>query len=429
MKTRYSALIFGILLSLSVEAQRNCHTVEYNRKLAVENPHTALAIQDAEARAEAYLAAGATAQLRDTSVNELINIPVVVHVLYNNPLQNISDEQILSQIQALNNDFTNQNEDRSNRPGAFKNLSADVRIRFCLAQLDPQNRRTTGIERKFTSVSTFWADDAMKIVSRGGLAAWNSRRYLNVWVCPMNNRTLGYATSPGSPSELDGVVISFDVFGTMGSLRANFNKGRTLTHEVGHWLGLKHIWGDTDCGDDDVDDTPRQKSYNFGCPSFPRITPCSETAFGDMFMNFMDFSDDACMNMFTHGQKKRMRAFLAAGNARNQLLNSFACDSSLVSGGPTGNTGGNSDGIPAANPKPVSVFPNPASGQITVISRLPVSATGQTLRMLTLQGRCLMQTTLLSPRVSLTLPYLPSGVYYVEVHSGDVREVQKLVVR
>src|SRR5699024_2630864 len=132
-----------------------------------------------------------------------------------------------------------------------------------------------GIVRKHTNVSSFMGEDGMKFSGSGGDDAWDSKRYLNIWVCSLFGRSLEYATPPGGPADKDGVVINFDVFGTTGSLRANFDKGRTATHEVGHWLGLRHIWGDETCGNDEVDDTPRQLSYNFNCPSFPHVTSCS----------------------------------------------------------------------------------------------------------------------------------------------------------
>ncbi|RZM06713.1 MAG: hypothetical protein EOO88_52935 [Pedobacter sp.] len=138
----------------------------------------------------------------------------------------------------------------------------------------------SGIIHKQTSVESFMSD-AMKYSNAGGDDAWDSRRYLNIWVCNMFGRSLGFATMPGGDPAKDGVVINFDVFGTIGSLRPSFDKGRTATHEIGHWLGLKHLWGDDDCGSDDVDDTPPQRSYNFYCPSFPHTTVCSVNGNGD----------------------------------------------------------------------------------------------------------------------------------------------------
>lgn len=261
---------------------------------------------------------------RDTGFNEIITIPVVVHVVYNTAIQNISDEQINSQISSLNKDFSLQNQNSASIPAPFKQFAADVKIQFVLAKVDPMGRPTTGIIRKSTTKTSFSPDDAVKFSGAGGSDVWNSNKYLNFWVCNLGGNNLGYASVPGSSPDRDGVVIAYNVFGTVGTLRAPFNKGRTATHEVGHWMGLKHIWGDTNCGTDDVDDTPRQKSFNYGIPVFPQLSDCSENGNGDMFMNYMDLTDDACMSMFTNGQKRKMRGVFAAGGYRNEMLNSTA---------------------------------------------------------------------------------------------------------
>ena len=254
---------------------------------------------------------------RDTLNNEVIVIPVVVHVLYHTAIQNISDEQVLSQIRVLNNDYRRLNADTINTPFPFKNVAADTRLVFCLAKVDPNGRYTPGIIRKHTNEEVFLADDAMKFSSSGGDNAWDSKKYLNIWVCNLFGRTLGYSVYPGGPADKDGVVIKCDVFGTTANVAAPYNKGRTATHEIGHWLGLKHLWGDADCGDDGIDDTPTQQTYNNYCPSFPHTSSCSINLYGDMFMNFMDFTDDACLNMFTQGQKNRMRSTFALGEPNN----------------------------------------------------------------------------------------------------------------
>ncbi|MEO7562509.1 MAG: zinc metalloprotease, partial [Ferruginibacter sp.] len=230
---------------------------------------------------------------RDTLSNEIINIPVVVHILYQAAGQNITDAQVLSQLNVLNQDYQLKNLDAANIPAAFKSIAADVRINFCLARVDPNGRSTQGIIHKYTS-KEYFLDEGMKYSAQGGDDAWDSKKYLNIWVCYLFGRSLGFASLPGGPADKDGVVINYDVFGTMGT-RAPFNKGRTATHEIGHWLGLKHLWGDEACGTDDVDDTPSQRFSNFNCPSFPHVTSCSPNGNGDMFMNYMDFTDDACM--------------------------------------------------------------------------------------------------------------------------------------
>ena len=404
---------FIALLSLTAtQAQRICGTTNYT-KTVHSSKQTA-----AEAKGGVRLVA------RDTLANELINIPVVIHVLYNSDVQNISDEQIKSQLVSLNKDFNNQNNDRVNTPAAFKSVVANCNIKFCLAQVDAMGKRTTGIERKFSNTAVFNADDAMKIESRGGIKAWNSKKYLNIWICGLNSRSLGYATSPGSAAEIDGVVIAYDVFGTIGNLRAPFNKGRTASHEVGHWLGLSHIWGDDNCGDDGVYDTPRQKSYNFGCPSFPRVTDCSETANGDMYMNFMDFVDDACMNMFTLGQKQKMRALFSANNSRNGFLTAFGCDSNAVQSGPTVT---DTTIVPVVLPLQVTIYPNPTQATLNIEVAKFVSNTNNTVCIYNAIGAIVYTKQINTAKTSIQVATLPAGMYTVVINSGTEKITKKLV--
>ena len=240
-------------------------------------------------------------------------IPVVVHVVHNtgSPEQNISDAQINSQILVLNRDFRKRNSDVSTTPSVFLPFTADARIEFELAKTDPQGNTTSGITRTQTTATSFTDDDGVKAGSSGGQDPWSVDKYLNIWVCNLQP-WLGYAQFPGGPAATDGVVITHTAFGTTGSAAAPFNLGRTATHEIGHWLNLRHIWGDdgTGCnGSDFVDDTPNQGGPNYGTPTFPRIT-CENDPNGDMFMNYMDYVDDAAMVMFTEGQLERMQATL-----------------------------------------------------------------------------------------------------------------------
>lgn len=239
-------------------------------------------------------------------------IPVVVHVLWNTPNENISDAQVFSQLVVLNDDFRARNPDKINVPDAFAPVVADTNIEFVLATTDPDGQPTNGITRTRTQRTSFLTDDAMKFTARGGVDAWPTDRYLNVWVCDLGDGLLGYAQFPGGPAETDGVVILHTAFGTEGTAQAPFNLGRTTTHEVGHWLNLFHIWGDSnDCsGSDLVDDTPPAQLPNFGQPSFPHVS-CNNGPNGDMFMNYMDYVDDAAMFMFSQGQAARMEAALA----------------------------------------------------------------------------------------------------------------------
>ncbi len=407
----FCTILISCLFFTATQAQRICGSAEYAKKL-LSNPIIKNSIRLSEKQVTTSLKPAAP--LRDTVANEIINVPVVIHVLYNTTAQNISDAQILSQLTALNKDFSNQNADRINTPEVFKNFSADIRIQFCLAQVDPAGNRTGGIIRKQTNATSFTADDAMKNSLSGGDNAWDSKKYLNIWVCTLGSRSLGYATPPGGPVDKDGLVIAYDVFGTTGNLRVPFNKGRTVTHEIGHWLGLKHLWGDANCGDDEVDDTPQQQSYNFGCPSFPHVSSCSPNSNGDMFMNYMDFSDDACMNMFTMGQKKRMRALFAAGNLRNSFLTSFACDSTLVQAGPLPTT-------PASTSTAVDIFkvyPNPVQSVVTVEYKPAADMQVKSIRIYSTVGVNVFTGALSKEKTTFNLLLLSPGLYIVRIGEG-----------
>ena len=243
-------------------------------------------------------------------------IPVVVHVVYNLPAENVSMGQINSQIKVLNRDFRATNPDKSQVPTVWKGLVADTNIEFVLAKLDPQGNPTNGVTRTKTERTEFGTNDSVKFTGSGGQDAWPTNRYLNIWVCKLGGNVLGYAQFPGGPSETDGVVITHTGFGTVGTAAPPFHLGRTATHEIGHWLNLRHIWGDTeDCsGTDFVADTPNAAGPNLGSPTFPSIT-CGNGPNGDMFMNYMDYSDDPALVMFTSQQALRMAAVLE--NERN----------------------------------------------------------------------------------------------------------------
>src|SRR2546421_1565185 len=242
----------------------------------------------------------------------LITIPVVVHVVYKTDAENISDAQVASQIDALNRDYRLQNDDKSAIPGVWQGLATDVNVEFALATKDPAGKKSTGITRTKTTRDSFGTGDSVKMKAGGGHPAWPRARYLNLWTCNLRDGLLGDAQFPGGPAKTDGVVILYTAFGTTGAVQSPFNLGRTATHEVGHWLNLRHVWGDrSDCGGTDfVTDTPNAQLPNYGKPKFPHIT-CNNGPNGDMFMNYMDYVDDASMTMFTAGQVARMNATLA----------------------------------------------------------------------------------------------------------------------
>ena len=257
---------------------------------------------------------------------QVIVIPVVVHVLYREAPDNISDAQILSQIEVLNDDFRLRNADRSNIPPAFKAAAGDPLVEFALAQRDPHGQPSTGITRTRSEATAFPYDgspnatrrlDALIKFAPSGADAWPRDDYLNLWVCPLEGGLLGYAQFPGGAAATDGVVIRSNAFGKVGNVMNHYNLGRTCVHEVGHWLNLLHIWGDDGDGclrSDKVADTPNQGGPNEGAPTYPSPS-CHNGPNGDMFMNYMDYVDDKAMYMFSRGQIERMNATLAGPRA------------------------------------------------------------------------------------------------------------------
>ncbi|MCK0112454.1 zinc metalloprotease [Ornithinimicrobium sp. F0845] len=290
-----------------IPATRTCATDRVHERLLREVPGYAERRATCENQAwRAERGAGTAGRAGVTT------IPVVVHVVHRTDEENISEEQIASQLETLNADFRNLNLDGGTVPAPFAGLRGDARVGFELATTDPAGNPSDGITRTRTTVEGFTDDDAVKAAATGGADAWPADHYLNVWVAQLAAGLLGYAQFPGGPDATDGVVITHTACGSTGTATAPFNLGRTATHEVGHWLNLRHIWGDdgTGChGTDFVDDTPNQGGPNTGKPLFPVIS-CNNAPDGDLFMNYMDYVDDDSMMMFTHGQVTRMQVAL-----------------------------------------------------------------------------------------------------------------------
>jgi hypothetical protein len=288
--------------------QRSCAQMVVHELLAETVPDYRERRLAAEAATKETITSGEAMRV----VAQQITLPVAVHVVHGSDEQNISDAQVKSQITVLNRDYRAKNRDRNQVPEVWKSLVIDSNIDFALATKDPDGKATTGITRTATTVTSFGPDNSVKSTSTGGVEPWPTDRYLNIWVCNLGSNLLGYAQFPGGPPETDGVVILYSAFGSRGTVAPPFDKGRTATHEVGHFLGLRHIWGDrNDCtGTDFVVDTPPAEHANMGKPSFPHVT-CNNGPSGDMFMNYMDYVDDDTMFMFTTGQVARMNATLA----------------------------------------------------------------------------------------------------------------------
>ncbi|MBL8001237.1 MAG: T9SS type A sorting domain-containing protein [Flavobacteriales bacterium] len=315
------ALTLALLLGGDALAQRSCAAMDVLDQQIASDPQRALRLQQIEQFTQQY-----AVQSPDGSARAVVTIPVVFHVVYRTAAENISDAQIQAQVAQLNADFARLNSDAGNTPSAFTGVAANTQIQFCLAQRDPNGNATNGIVRKSTTVTSWSTNDAVKYTAQGGDNAWPASSYLNIWSCNLGSGLLGYAQFPGGTAATDGVVLLYSSIGSLSApgTSAPYNYGRTATHEVGHWLNLRHIWGDATCGSDLVNDTPTHNTANYGCPTYPHLSTCSGAPV-EMTMNYMDYTDDGCMNMFSAGQSTRMNALFATGGARVGLTTSLGC--------------------------------------------------------------------------------------------------------
>lgn len=252
-------------------------------------------------------------------------IPVVFHIVLPDP-NVVTDAQILAQLDTLNRDYAGVNGDSSRIPSYFKSLFGKSGLQFCLAQRTPNGEITNGIDRVVTRQTSFNnTTDAVKRTSTGGQDIWDGSRYYNIWICVLSNGVVGYGTFPGDgPPDEQGVVI--DYRSLPGGSFSGFNTGKTLTHETGHYFNLYHIWGDdngTCAGSDFVDDTPNQSNSTSGCFNGVRFDACTPAGNGIMYQNYMDYSSDQCLVMFTPQQVLRMET--AVSVYRLSLLSSDAC--------------------------------------------------------------------------------------------------------
>ena len=409
---RFLTLIIAIILSigtLNSFAQRNCGTTNYQLYQISENPLLEQKIKKQEVEIQNWI------KNAKASETEVVYIPIIFHVLYNSTTTNISDAQILSQMEILNIDYSRKNLDAINTPAMFATLAADARIQFCLAHQTPNGNWTDGITRTSTTKTTFnMPSNEAKYNSKGGVDAWDTDKYLNIWIVPeiidgAIMGVLGYAQMPGGNSATDGIVIGYKFIGNIGTVSAPFNKGRTLTHEMGHYFNLYHIWGDDfgSCsGSDFVDDTPNQASKNFGCPTHPHIS-CSNN--GDMFQNYMDYTNDTCMNLFTKGQRDRMLA--ALNTQRGDLLTSGVCHANYLK---------------KDNDLEFNIFPNPANKQINIKINNTESIN---IQIIDISGREIFFKEFETNKISINTSELTNGIYFLKIKSNTQIGFKKFIIQ
>lgn len=421
------------VFALNTVAQEQCATMPAYYKY-MQDPQRQQAMQAVETKARQWLN-NPQNNISANRKNAVIRIPVVVHVLYKNATQNIHDSLIHSQISVLNECFRKQNANYLNTRAVFDTLGADTEIEFCLASEDPAGYPTTGIIRKQAPSNAqfdpLFGFDNMKKPSKGGDTAWANTTYLNIWIGDMSifnsAFVLGYATFPGGDPALDGVVIQYDYIGR--NAKPNF-LGKTTVHEVGHWLGMRHIWADDDNGQnpqsvycdstDFVDDTPNAGPKSSTDCNLTKNTCSVESSYWgtidppDMVENYMDYSADACMTMFTKGQKARMYAFLNTDPARMAITSSTAACQPVVIGLNENNT----DEL-------FKVFPVPSGNEITLKTR---AADQMTFSILSIDGRVINSGFISGQQTKLDVSVLPVGVYFVKLETAQGSEIKKFVI-
>jgi len=460
MKTLFSCCIALSYLMISIipaQAQQQIDPCGFERAVDhMEDQHPGYedaidyTIQKAKAKANS----------RGASNDSILQIPVVVHIVHENQTENLPDSLIYNQIEVLNRSFRRNNPDTTDTRAVFDTLAGDARIEFYLADENPSGNPTTGITRTQTTKSSFFnftggtqSIDEIKSDADGGKSPWPTNEYLNMWVGDVGGAVLGFAYPPvGAPdsmwssgqlpndSSVSGVVVHYEAFGrnnplTSGPQLGRADEGGTAVHEVGHYLGLRHISGDGDCtADDYIDDTPSQNGQGGGllggghhqtCAYGANTCQDSPIAYPDMFENYMDYAPDSCTNLFTKDQIALMRTMVL--EERSELYETKGNDSTVTS---------------SSNEKPdvknertfgsqLTIAPNPSNGDVKIRAdfQQPRNVTFEIYNNMgkRVQKRTLVDSESLKQNVGLSNQ--PNGIYILKLRSGDQIHTEKLILQ
>ncbi|MFY8187277.1 MAG: M43 family zinc metalloprotease [Flavobacterium sp.] len=436
-KITFSALLFALSFT-AINAQNNpsknfgpvtsrCSTVEYEQIIKERDPQM-LSSRETNEMVSQIIENQKNARISNNEVEggtNVLVIPVVVHVIHNGDAyglnENIRDEQVISQITVLNQDFRRM----QGTPGFNSDaVGADVEIEFCLAKRDPNGQTTTGIDRVQLTAASYTSIGAVEAIKP--ITIWDPNQYMNIWVVNLGNSDLlGYAQFPNnsaSQASTDGVVIGHRYFGSrtlypQGTYTSPYDRGRTTTHEVGHFLGLIHIWGDnssctvnaTDSFKDFCPDTPAAANDNGTCGVFDS---CPSSPGFDMVENYMDYTNDSCMNIFTQNQRTRMRTYLTTFNRRQQLLTSLGCV------------------VPLSTPAfelihGLNVYPNPAQSTLNIDIKSSDLLPENYVIYNALGQRIVNKTVENNVDLSIDISGFTNGVYFIQItREGESKTLQ-----
>ncbi|GAB3506795.1 M43 family zinc metalloprotease [Emticicia fontis] len=426
-KALYIPLFFLICLHALAQKKHFCANAASDSIRLLNDPSRAIKKLRFEQALQNFQAVGNSKSRLNVADEEIIRIPVVVHVIHNQlggtiAENNIPDEQIFSQIKVLNEDYRRKEQTMgyNNNP-----IGADTKIEFFLASKDPDGNPTSGITRHYNSTAEFSLlnDNDRKKLSN--IVYWDSNKYLNIWVTAYQSPYIGYAEFPYAetidglgdeiPESIDGAFIDYRVFGKKSGSNTEgiYSFGRTATHEIGHWLGLIHTWGDEYCGTDYVDDTPPTSESNSTIFCRDMFSNCNGPRTRNLIEDYMDYSPDSCMNIFTEGQKQRMRAVVELSQRRKRVANYAKFQ------------------LPPSNALNVALIPNPTTKDNIQVQVLLPDFQDFTISLIDIKGRNIYSASFSdypSTIVTLKTPDIPAGAYFVNVVSKQESVVTRLAI-
>ena len=438
---RYLLLSLLAFLTYSLSAQEEPPLRQFYTQKVQSRIEANAAVQEARSSIEQEVE-----EAKRLKQHKKLIVPVVFHILYSSSAVYPNNDQVASQLLALNRDFASSeyNSGEANIETDVAAYVADTEITFCVPQKDPSGKKTTGINYMVTDTAVWGDSDNMKSELTGGIGPWDPERYLNVWVVRLADSISGWAQMPGGPRGTDGIVLDYRYFGTEGTSLAPYNEGKTLTHLIGNYLNLFDLWNEGNlCGDDYVADTPIHNGPNNHCMiEETHVSMCDDNPV-EMTMNFMDNTPDACMYMFTVGQKQRMQATLLEGGARAGLVEGEVQCGKVPKGGTPSQAvvvstaavttqAAETEWLDSLSSATVTVFPNPAIAEAHLVITVQQATTVRTviydvLGKIVHQGDTSIEAG--QHQIDLDVANWPTGAYYAHIRVGDERFTERLVVQ